>query len=873
MPMKKLGAFFLIIIVCKTAFADHITGGQMSYSFVSTSNGTITYLVSMKLYMRCNSGRQFNDPTYFSIFSKRDNSRLQDVEVPLAKSEIISLTDTDPCITNPPTVCYEVGYYEAKITIPVIGEGYFIAGQVNYRIAGISNLISGYSQIGATYTTEIPGSILGADAIKNNSAVFTGSDLVVVCAKHPFVYSFAADDPDKDSLYYYFCEAYKSSSGPSIGGNLATPPLPPPYDPVPYGNGFTAGTPLGGKVSIDSKTGIISGEAPEAGVYVVTVCVEEFKKGKLVATQRKDLQIAITNCNLTAADLPPEIHICGDTKTATLVNQSASALINEYRWEISNAEGDIIVRTKSATPTVNFPDTGIYSVKLVINPGQRCTDSTNSVVKVYPGFKPAFTYSGVCLNKPTSFADSTTSVYGQVIYWHWNFNNNGANSDTSVIRNASYTFSQNGAYRVILTAADSKGCIDTVSKTVNIIDKPPIDLSFRDTLICPPDTLQLRVQGSGTFVWSPAIELQDSASPAPFVAPLTTTKYYVAVEKDGCMNRDSVLIRVTKDITLNLMNDTTICTGDSALLHLSSNALVYRWTPSTQLNNAMAKQPVTTTRNNITYTVVASISSCRAMGTVSIFTANYSTVNAGKDTLLCYNGMAQLHGITTGSRFRWIPTNGLSDNSILNPIAKPLQTTSYVLEASDEEGCPKPVYDTVIIAVLPQINATVTNDTSLIVGQQIQLVASGGTRYLWQPSGGLSNNNIPNPIASFGEPAELLRYQVDVYNDAGCYDSAFISIKVYRTEPTVFVPSGFTPNGDGKNDYLRPIAVGMKHIERFVIFNRYGQQVFFTTTNGDGWDGRINGQLQETGAYVWMVQAIDYKGRHYTSKGTVTLIR
>jgi gliding motility-associated-like protein len=87
------------------------------------------------------------------------------------------------------------------------------------------------------------------------------------------------------------------------------------------------------------------------------------------------------------------------------------------------------------------------------------------------------------------------------------------------------------------------------------------------------------------------------------------------------------------------------------------------------------------------------------------------------------------------------------------------------------------------------------------------------------------------------------------------------------------VPTGFTPNRDGKNDIIRPIAVGITKIEYFRIYNRWGQQVFQTVENGKGWDGRIKGQDQGSGVYVWVVKAIDFTGKEFFAKGTLTLIR
>jgi gliding motility-associated-like protein len=72
---------------------------------------------------------------------------------------------------------------------------------------------------------------------------------------------------------------------------------------------------------------------------------------------------------------------------------------------------------------------------------------------------------------------------------------------------------------------------------------------------------------------------------------------------------------------------------------------------------------------------------------------------------------------------------------------------------------------------------------------------------------------------------------------------------------------------------VRPIAVGMKKINYFRIYNRWGQMVFSTSTNGHGWDGRIAGRIQSTNTFVWIVSAIDYQDKPYFMKGIVTLIK
>lgn len=85
--------------------------------------------------------------------------------------------------------------------------------------------------------------------------------------------------------------------------------------------------------------------------------------------------------------------------------------------------------------------------------------------------------------------------------------------------------------------------------------------------------------------------------------------------------------------------------------------------------------------------------------------------------------------------------------------------------------------------------------------------------------------------------------------------------------------TGFTPNGDGKNDKFKPFTVGITTLNYFKVYNRWGQLLYSTANLNEGWDGRINGIDQQTSTYVWMVQGVARDGRVITKKGTVTLIR
>ena len=867
--MNRIVLIIGILLGCVTnATADHITGGEVYYKFVGINGGGLyDYDVTVRIFMRCNSGRQFQNPAAFSVFHKGSGDRYRDYEVFLDNIQTISETSDDPCITNPPTICYEVGYYMFRVSLPA-SAAYVIATQVMFRIDGISNLTPNYDQVGATYIGEIP-------SMQNQSAHFTGTDLVTICVNNPFTYDFGAEDTDGDELRYSFCNAFRTVGGGGFGGRNQPPPSP-PYESVPYGQGYSGNTPLGNNVSINPTTGLISGIAPGAGKYVVTVCVEEVRNGVVIATQHKDLQINITTCSITGAALPPEYMLCGTTTTLSPRNLSTSPLISTFSWEFIDPAGNTLFTSTSQEPTYTFTDTGLYQVKLTVNSDQACADSSTSVVRVYPGFAPDFNVAGPCIVRSTQFTDATTSLIGAVSWWSWEFGEEMSSSDRSVDQNPTFQYTTTGNKIVYLIAGNTKGCVDTVSKVVNIFDKPPIDLAYRDTLICPPDNLQLSALGSGNYTWSPAAAVSDPSIANPFVSPVSTTIYYVELDDDGCKNRDSVTVRVVNRVSLELGNDFKSCEGDAVQINSISDGTRFLWTPSATLADATAKNVVATPAGVTTYQVTAFISSCSATESITVTPIPYPVVNAGPDTMICYNTTAQLHATTDGSSFLWAPLVSLERGSTLDPLAVPGNSTTYVLYAFDTKGCDKPGVDSVTVKVQPEIIAFAGNDTSVVVNQPLQLHASGGQNYEWLPGTGLTSTDIADPIAQYNAtPAEgYYTYKVRVSNETGCVDSAMVRVSIYSTLPEIYVPTAFTPNGDGHNDFFKVVAPGIERIKVFRVYNRWGQLVFDSpVTHITGWDGSLNGKPLPSDTFVWMVQAIDYTGKAHFKKGTVTLIR
>src|SRR5258706_3037827 len=156
--MKRL-LFFIstFIFFSNSSFANHITGGEMFYTYLGQSGGSYQYHVTLKLYRDCfSTGAQLDASAPISIFDKATGAMYTTRIVPNSQIIVLTLGSPSACITNPPPACYQVGYHEFDISLPGSLAGYIIAYQRCCRIAGINNL-SGSSTVRVTYTAEIPG--------------------------------------------------------------------------------------------------------------------------------------------------------------------------------------------------------------------------------------------------------------------------------------------------------------------------------------------------------------------------------------------------------------------------------------------------------------------------------------------------------------------------------------------------------------------------------------------------------------------------------------------------------------------------------------------------------------------------------------------
>lgn len=237
--------------------------------------------------------------------------------------------------------------------------------------------------------------------------------------------------------------------------------------------------------------------------------------------------------------------------------------------------------------------------------------------------------------------------------------------------------------------------------------------------------------------------------------------------------------------------------------------------------------------------------------------------------IMCQGKTTQLSVGPLGSTYSWTPTTGLDNPVSPTPNASPDVTTTYTATVVFANGCMASGNFTLTVIPPPPIKATMSNIEGInCMNAQVKLYASGGATYLWQPSSLCSDFASPETYVS---PTKTTTFILTGVDENHCINTDTITVNV-NLQGSVFVPSAFSPNGDGKNDILRPIPYCGFKIYEFSVYNRWGQQLYYSQYP-TGWDGNYNGQPADIGTYYYYLIGEDYNGNQVVNKGQVELIR
>jgi gliding motility-associated-like protein len=298
----------------------------------------------------------------------------------------------------------------------------------------------------------------------------------------------------------------------------------------------------------------------------------------------------------------------------------------------------------------------------------------------------------------------------------------------------------------------------------------------------------------------------------------------------------------------------------------ASGSYPLTWYPTSTggAGSSTAPTPSTTILGNQYYYVSQSNSVCESPRLQILVSVSPKPVVNDVSLGICYG--------TTTNLTTLYNTNGLSSSWTLNnsPVYNLYNVSTagnYQLVVTNIAGCRDTA--TVHLTVYSQVIADAGPDDNAAINEPYQLNGSGGVTYLWSPANVLNNPTLQSPTAILNNDT---RFYLTVKDANGCVDTDSVLIRVFNGA-TFTIPNAFTPDGDGLNDVFRPTYLGIKRLEYFRVYNRYGHIMFETNDIGRGWDGRYKGRMQNIDSYVYIVKGIDKYGNEKILKGNVILLK
>lgn len=558
------------------------------------------------------------------------------------------------------------------------------------------------------------------------------------------------------------------------------------------------------------------------------------------------------------------------------------------QWDFGDPEDPAAGYTGS-DPYHTYPDTGWYNVRLILPPSLPCPDTAYFPVYIgNPGIALDFDWSYPFCSDSVAVRFNNLSANDQSSFtdqW-WTFSTGLATSDSF----PQITVYENTTFTAQLVMVSSDGCRDTLGKVVDIQLMDPV---FADSLIyCPQEPVELNpgFNPDWAYHWSPPEGLSGVDEPNPLAYPDQTTTFSVTVTDTGgpdtCEVVRAVTVIVPPPIDWLATGDTMVC-RETVLLETQSNAAVsVIWSDMPDFSNTLGtgnQYLASPGRPGIYYVRGTDVFGCQLTDT--IVAGNFSVeVDALPAVTICIGDSIQVKAQNQNPgdilTFFWEPETGiLSGQGAPDPWLNPSVSTIYTYIAGNQFGCQDTGQVTVNVFnyVLP-LEVQADPDT-IFFGQSSQLLALSGPanpdpalQYAWTPSQTLSAPDIYNPVAT---PDETTLYEAVIVNPDGCTNRGTVLVVVLEpqcVEPYLFIPTGFSPNGDGRNDFFRVRGDAIDEVY-LAVYDRWGNKVFESFEAAPGWDGTYKGKILPPDVYGFYLRVLCYGGGEYIRKGNITLIR
>jgi len=371
----------------------------------------------------------------------------------------------------------------------------------------------------------------------------------------------------------------------------------------------------------------------------------------------------------------------------------------------------------------------------------------------------------------------------------------------------------------------------------------PIANAGQDTSICFGDTVQLNASGGTSYVWDANPNLSATNIPNPLAFPNTTMYFYVTVtNSNGCSSRDSVLVSISSALVIDAGNDTTICNGSSVQLN-ATGGVNYTWDADPALSATNIPNPIASpTSTQYFYVTANNGAGCNGRDSVLVTISPQIISGISNDTTICLGNSATISANASGGT----PTYTYSWNQSLGTgsvkTVSPTSNTSYIVTITDASNCS--IMDTVSVSIFPAANVSAGNDTSICLGDTVQLGASGGTSYVWDANPNLSATNISNPLAF---PNTTMYFYVTISDVNGCSYRDSVQVTVAPSlnvdagnDTTICNGTSVQLNATGGVNYTWDAnpALSATNVSNPIASPTSSQYFYVTANNGAGCTGR-----------------------------------
>jgi gliding motility-associated-like protein len=501
---------------------------------------------------------------------------------------------------------------------------------------------------------------------------------------------------------------------------------------------------------------------------------------------------------------------------------------------------------------------GTHTITYTISGGCGATDT--QTITVNASGNASFNYSAAsfCLSDPNPTATITGTAGGT-------FTISAPGSINAA--NGQINLTASGAGTFTITYNTGGACPATSTQTVTIVTTSNTTITAAGPF-CEDDPSVNLVAATPGGTWSgPGITNPATGQFDPGVAGAGThTITYTIAGACGGSSTTTIVVNPFEGATISYAS-ASFCESDADPFPTIMGTIGGTFT----IDNGGVINPTTgivdiSASGAGTYTITYTTSGiCFAVATFNITITANAVANALDAGPLCLgSGDISLNASPLGGTW---DGNGVIDDiaGIFNPDSAGVGTHEIIYTIGGTCGDE----DTIYITVGGQPAAWVSNDTTILIGDEAPLAADGGSSYFWYEDFAISCTNCQFPVV---DPLETTTYCVVVTDSIGCSDTACVVVTVDQNCGDVFIPNAFSPNGLGENElecvYGRCIDEMI-----FKIYDRWGELVFESTDKNICWDGNFRDKPMSSGVYVYTFEATLLTGEKVEQKGNITLVR